>query len=266
MSAAHYDPFWLGPDARRLYAALHSTGADAVTGAVCVPPLLHEQPRSRRFITEAAAELASAGVPCLRFDFFGTGDSDGPGEAMDFARMAEDIDTAVAELQARTQVERVAVVAWRGAALVVAHWLAHGGHADAIVLWEPVTDGAQWLDELVRLDAAERRVRPRPRPGVPRTSSADDGQLMGFAASARFRTELGAARLVAAKVTRRPTWLVTRETRPADMDNAIQTLTLPDAAPTFGGMAQMESALFLSPPVRAVVTELGRRLAERVPA
>src|SRR5687768_1570345 len=72
-----WEPLWLGQDPRRLYAALHAVAGAPATGVLLVPPLLHEQPRSRRFIAEVASELAAIGLPCLRFDFLGTGDSPG---------------------------------------------------------------------------------------------------------------------------------------------------------------------------------------------
>lgn len=263
MSIGTFQPFWIGEGSRSLYAALHpAEGAPrAATGIVCVPPLLHEQPRSRRFVTEAASALAALGLPCLRFDFRGTGDSFGRGDDLDFAAMHADLARAIAALRSRAGVERVALMAWRGGAMPAVTWLQGGPHAEQLILWEPITDGIGWLAELERQDARERATRPRPRPGVPRTADPDDGQLMGFAASRAFRRELSATSLQGTVPHGIPVWAVMREatTLPVDVS---RTWTLPAGAPTFAGGASMEATLFLSPTLEGVVNDIGRALLE----
>lgn len=267
MSIGRHHPFWISSGGRSLYAALHpATPPRCMTGIVCVPPLLHEQPRSRRFVTEAASGLAALGLPCLRFDFHGTGDSAGAGKELDFESMRADIDAAVAALKTQAGVEHVVLLAWRAAALPVAAWLDAGGRADRVVLWEPIVDGMGWLDELERQDAGERATRPRPRPGVPRTADPDDGQLMGFAASAKLRRELGDARAGGRIAHGAPVWAVVREATALPLE-IERTWTLPLDTPTFAGGAGMEATLFLSPVLERVVDELGRALLhEQVPA
>lgn len=263
MSIGPWEPFWLEADSRCLYAALHPAQApQRPVGVVCVPPLLHEQPRSRRFVTEVASGLAALGMPCLRFDFEGSGDSAGAGERLDFDSMRADLDLAVAALRAQTGVERVVLLAWRAAALAVWSWLASGRQVDRIVLWEPVTDGAQWLAELERLDAHERARRPRPRPGVPRTADPNDGQLIGFGASPAFRQGLAGSRITEAQALPVPAWVVVHEAAaaPAGFDRVF---TLPSGTPSLGaGTAGMESAFFMSPPLERAVTDLGHALME----
>lgn len=267
MSIGRHQPFWITSGGRSLYAALHPASPPQRTiGIVCVPPLLHEQPRSRRFVTEAASGLASLGLPCLRFDFHGTGDSPSAGNGPDFGSMRADLDAAVAALKTHAGVERVVLFAWRSAALPVAAWFGAGARADLVVLWEPIVDGMGWLDELERQDAGERAVRPRPRPGVPRTADPDDGQLMGFAASAKFRRELGDARAEGRIARGAPVWAVVREATALPLE-IERTWTLPADTPTFAGGAGMEATLFLSPALECVVDELGRALLhEQVPA
>ena len=258
------EPFWLDAESRCLYAALHRPATPGgALGVVFVPPLLHEQPRSRRFMTEVASRLAALGLPCLRFDFFGTGDSSGTGAQLDFASMRSDLDIAVAALREQTGVERVVLLVWRGAALAMDGWLAQGGRVDTVVLWEPITDGSSWLLELERADASERAERPGYRPGVPSTIDPADGQLMGFPVSPRLRLDLAQARLsgdtlrgVAA------VWAIVRADAPDLPTGITQLLPLPEGAPSFDGGAAMDTTFFLTPPVRHLVDELGRALRE----
>lgn len=268
MSIGDWEPLWLGPPSRRLYAALHPAGATApgapAPGVLLAPPLLHESPRSRRFIVEVASALAALGLPCLRFDFFGTGDSGGSGDDVDFASMAADLDVASAALRARAGVGQVVLLAWRGAALLAGSWSQRERPGDRIVLWEPIVDGAGWLRELQDNDARERSLRPRPRPGVPRTNRQDDGQLMGFAASPQLRLDLAAARLSRSSALRpASTWAVAHAASPPLPLEVAQLFTLPAGAPTFDGGAAMEATLFLTPPLERVVEQLGYALQQR---
>lgn len=258
MNNGNWEPFWLGSAARPLYAALHAVPGVATTGVVLVPPLLDEQPRSRRFITEVANELAGLGLPSLRFDFLGTGDSCGRGDEVDFQSMRCDLDLATAALRARTGARRVVLVAWRGAALVVHDWLARGGKADLVVLWEALADGADWLERLVRADAAARVTLPAPRPGVPRPSDAPDGQLMGFMVSARLRHDLARARLEGPRrADGSRMWAVAREEDPPSPVQFERVVPLPASAPRLEGGASMAGTLFMTPPMRELVRGLG---------
>lgn len=260
MSIGAWEPLWLGGPPRCLYAAVHRPEPDkaARCGVVFVPPLFHEQPRSRRFLTEVASGLAALGLPCLRFDFHGTGDSSGSGEQLDFASMHADLDAAVAALSAEAGLERVTLWAWRGAALPVWSWLNQGATVDRMVLWEPIVDGAHWLGELERDDATERRQRPHSRPGLRLTDTRGDGQLMGFTASAQLRRDLAQARCSGEPRAHVPVWTVLRTgTPPAGSE---RVLALPDNAPSFNGGASMEAAFFVSAPVERFVDDLGRSL------
>lgn len=261
MNIGGWEPLWLGPPSRRLYGAFHgAVGAATTTGVVLVPPLLHEQPCSRRFLTEVAGELAALGLPCLRFDFHGTGDSTGTGEQLDFASMRQDLDVATDALRDRAGIRRLALLAWRGSALPIHAWLQQGGQADLIVLWEPVADGDALLRELVAGDAGERALRPPPRPGVARLTDPSDGQLMGFPASARLRADLAHARLAGEEGGHWPCWTVVRADAAALPFEAARVLQLPPGAPAFSASASMDATCFLTPPVREFVGRLGQAL------
>ena len=259
MAPGDWEPFWIGPRPRTLYGALHRAGSAPGTGVVMASPLLDELPRSRRFVTEVAAELATSGVPVLRFDYYGTGDSEGHGDEADFDSMRDDIDRAITALRARTGVSRVVLVAWRGAALVVDAWLAQGGCADLVVWWDPLRDGASWLRNLEAADAKARAELPPPRPGVPRTVEREDGQLMGFRVSGRLRGELAAARVrTDAGSFLGPRWAILHAGDA--VPGADRTFFLPSSAARLASGATMDSTLFLTPQVREFVRALAPAL------
>ena len=263
MSVGSWEPLWLKDGlGRSLYAALHRPVLNAAPlGVVLVPPLLIEQPRSRRFLTEVASGLAALGLPCLRFDFFGTGDSAGTGDQADFASMCSDVELAAGGLRAHSGVERVAVLAWRDAALPLWPWVLGVGNPEVVVLWEPIVDGAEWLGELEREDVAERRSRKRYPLRHDFEASTSDGQLMGLEVSRQLRQDLAGARLGSDEHQRRtPVWTVERQDATPVPIALARRFTLPADAPSFGGGIRMDTRLCVSRSLGSLVIELGQAL------
>lgn len=265
--AGYWLPHWIGGEGRRLYAALHPARTAAPgCGVLLVPPLLHEQLRSRRMLTEIAIRLADAGIPCLRFDFFGSGDSDGRGDCMDLASMREDIGTAVAALRASTDVGEVAALAFRGGALALSSWLATGGDIERAVFWEPVVDGACWMDELADADAMELRSPARypRRRGVPVEGS--ERHLMGFEVSTRLRRDLAGVQASADAWRHRPAaWGVLRPDVVLPSLSLQRVFELPADAARMGDSTRMDGALFVSPGLQRVVDALATALTQPQP-
>lgn len=257
-------PHWLGDPERHLYAVLHRAAVPgAQMGVLLVPPLFHEQPRSRRLLAEVAAGLAAIGLPSMRFDFFGTADSAGNGEQLDFDSMCVDLDTATRALQAESGVAQVAVLAWRAAALPVARWLCDGAAPALVVLWDPVLDGAQWLRQLEREDAAERCSPERYRVVRPPADAAGDQQLMGVAVSPRLRSDIAGTRLVdAGSLGDRRCWAVLRPDSPRPALALEQVFELPADSSTFGGSTRMDAGLFVTAQLKRIVDALGHALRE----
>lgn len=261
MSIGAWEPHWIGDTINDRYAALHRPESiRASFGVLCVPPLLHEMPRSRRVVAEVASRLAAQGIPCLRFDYLGTGDAEGGGDVVDFSTIQADIQLAELALRSLVQIERVVVIAWRAAALPLAAWLASGARPSRIVLWEPIQNGAQWLAKLEAEDAEERASRrPYALRRTGRTAPADE-QLMGFELSRKFREDLATTSLEAIHWTDSPVWALVRSEPEAAGNGWQRVFNLPPNAPEFGGAATVDATMFLSPGVERVVGELGQAL------
>jgi len=266
MTVGVWEPFWLGAGEQRLYAALHrSKSSSPRLGLVLAPPLLHEQPRSRRLLTELATAFSEAGVPCLRFDYFGTGDSAGGGEQLEFATMRRDLQHAAEALKVGG-VDRIGVLAVRGAALPVFSWIREGGMAKLLVLWEPIVDGQGWLAELETRDAIERRS-PKRYPiaagALPPGVTGDDLQLMGYPVSAQLRRDIAQSGVADDGVHAVPRcWAVLREDSDMLPITPERVFKLPAEAPLIGGAVSMDGSVFITPGLQRVVDELGRALRE----
>lgn len=254
-----WEPLWLGQGGRRLYAALHP--AAAALGMLVVAPLLHEQQRTRRLVTELASTLAGHGLPCLRFDFFGSGDSDGACDQLDFASIATDLDLAVRALRATAGVERVGVLVMRGAALPVCSWLERGGDADLLVVWEPLFDGPAWLAQLEEQDATERCSAERYPLSRGARAVDTDGQLMGFPVSQTMRRDIAGAALPDQDCHRsRPCWGVLRDDARAVALQLDRLFSIPPDTARIGGAASMDSTMFMTPSLQRLVALLAADL------
>lgn len=264
-TVGRWEPLWIGPESRRRYAALHRapSGAQSRLGVLLAPPLLHELPRSRRLVTEVAAQLASHGFPCMRFDYFGTGDSDGTGDEATFATMREDLGVAAEALRQSSAVDRIVVLALRGGALPVSSWLEHGAEVELLVLWEPIVDGSAWLAALEREHAEELRSIDRYplRHGAP--VSADAAELMGLEVSPALRRDLAATNLLdCGWLSPANTWSLVRAHTGASSLPVGKVFDWPEEMSSFGASTRMDSALFISPGVRPVIDAIARALAD----
>jgi len=142
--------FHFGPG-RSLYGVLTSPTAAHASAAVLVcAPVGQEKVRAQFVLQSLARRLAAHGVASLQFDYYGTGDSLGDGIEASCSRWRSDIAAATTELVRRTSARRVAAVGARfGATLLasVAPELAIG----RLVLWDPVTSGAEHLVCMMRM-------------------------------------------------------------------------------------------------------------------
>ncbi len=130
------------------------------TGVVLCAPWGHEAMWSHRAWRHLAADLASAGMPVLRFDYPGCGDSAGTDEGPDrLSACAHSIVRAAQTLRAHTGVERVVLCGLRlGATLAVLAaeaMAADGGQRpDGLILLAPPVTGRTYLRELRALQGS----------------------------------------------------------------------------------------------------------------
>jgi len=111
-----------------------------------------------RLHAESAAEI---GIPTLRFDYRGTGDSeDLEPNANQIDAWVEDIVAAVEELQQRTGVTRVCLLGIRLGALLAALAAARRPqHVHALIALAPVISGRRYLRELRTFELAAAQTQ-----------------------------------------------------------------------------------------------------------
>jgi pimeloyl-ACP methyl ester carboxylesterase len=137
-------PFFFGPPDRRLYGFYHGpTGHDTAPLAVLMcAPLGREYLNSHRCLQYLASRLAGGRCAVMRFDYFGTGDSDGLGEDVNMDGLLADTRTALAELCRRAGTRTVMILGLRAGATVACLLPLEGIDIDLkkLVLWDAFSD------------------------------------------------------------------------------------------------------------------------------
>jgi hypothetical protein len=156
-----------------LYGLYNPAASNGGSSPVLIcPPIGYEYSRCQFLLRNLAERLADGGIPNLRFDFFGSGDSSGQDVEASFDRWREDLSTAFEELKRRTECDRVRVFCLRLTTMLALQALPHD-EVERWVLWDPVLDGALHYRELVRMNRekvhkllVKRNLRrPKRRPG-----------------------------------------------------------------------------------------------------
>jgi exosortase A-associated hydrolase 2 len=124
---------------------------------IVVPPFAEEMNRCRRMWTLLAVELAAAGIGMLVPDLHGTGESDGDFAEARWDSWRDDLDVTCRFAHANGM-RRIALLGVRLGGLLTLDYLQRGAFADAhiaqLILWQPVIDGRQHINQFLRLKLA----------------------------------------------------------------------------------------------------------------
>jgi len=159
MSEVREHPFYFGKPAQRLFGVLHqppdAAGRKDAAWLFC-SAFAEERNQSHRHMLEWARVLCREGFWVLRFDYRGYGDSDGLFEQFTIDDYLTDVRTAMAELERRAGVPCRGLCGLRLGATLAALAAAELPDAPMRILWEPVINGADYIDELLRLVMAKQ--------------------------------------------------------------------------------------------------------------
>lgn len=182
------EPFYFGPTDRSLFGWLHRPlGAQARYGVVICNPFGYESLCTHRTLRHLATRIAAAGIPALRFDYDGTGDSAGSDEDPDRLRAwVSSIGIAIDTLKERAGVERVCLVGLRFGAMLATLASVERTDVGALVALAPVVKSRAYLRELRALALS----RPQPTPPEWATIREDLQEAAGFMLTAQTQESL----------------------------------------------------------------------------
>jgi pimeloyl-ACP methyl ester carboxylesterase len=138
-------PLFFGPG---LFGWYHAPVEEQRDLAVVIcQPFGHEYINAHRSMRHLADRLARAGIPALRFDYHGTGDSAGSDEEPGrVAAWRESVAEAMKSARELSGCRRIGLVGFRFGATLAAQF-----DSDALVLWAPVMRGKTYARELKAL-------------------------------------------------------------------------------------------------------------------
>lgn len=145
------ESFYFGPNEARLFGWLHRprTKARADIGLIICQPFGYEAICSHRGARALAEASAALGIPALRFDYLGSGDSaEIDPEADQIDVWSRDVLIAIEELQKRTGVARICLLGFRLGALLAALVANQSAAVSGLVLIAPVVSGRRYLRDL----------------------------------------------------------------------------------------------------------------------
>lgn len=147
-------PFFLATDAGERFCLYHAAHGELRGALVYLHPFAEEMNKTRRMAALQARALAAHGVAVLLIDLHGCGDSDGDFGDARWEQWKADLAAASAWLLARAE-HPVGLWGLRLGALLALDYARTAAQPVAqLMLWQPVTDGAQFLTQFLRLRVA----------------------------------------------------------------------------------------------------------------
>jgi len=152
-------PFYFANGTYRLFGVLDEPDRQSRgTGYVLCYPFAEERLWSQRVYVDFARELSRRGNPVLRFDFMGTGDSEGKFEDADVETFLSDIGCAMRTLNTKIPgLNDVGLIGLRFGATLAA-LAAERSDVSRLILWDPIIDGNQYMQEILRSNLVTQTV------------------------------------------------------------------------------------------------------------
>lgn len=116
-------------------------------------PFIEEKLWAHRVFVTFARALAARGAWVLRFDMMGNGDSEGRFSDTSVNTMLGNIECAVGQLSRLSGKENnIGLLGLRLGATLAALTAERHSHIGKLVLWDPIVDGARYMQELLRIN------------------------------------------------------------------------------------------------------------------
>ncbi len=198
------EPLYFPSGERSLFGWLHARpgGPPSSVGLVICKPFGFEAMSAHLSIRAFADSVADLGIPALRFDYSGAGDSEDLAPAADqWDAWLQDILAAIDELRRRAGVNRICLLGFRLGATLATIAAARSPHVRALIAVAPIINGRRYLKELRTFErAAAMSTHAAEAAQMPSREAdlAGDGHLevSGFFLNARTMTAMQAVDLL----------------------------------------------------------------------
>ncbi|HXI57272.1 MAG TPA: alpha/beta fold hydrolase [Polyangia bacterium] len=216
-------PCWFGGAEAPLFGWYHPAAATETVAArdlavVICPPFGYEAVCAHRGLRALAETLCGAGLPVLRFDYHGTGDSSGDDRQPERVKAwLASVAAAIDEAKKKSGRSAVALIGLRLGALLAGTAAAARNDVRALVLWATCPSGKAFLREMKMLRLTGDGELPTARTAEALGRAPDDEEAAGFLLSVSTMEALKALSLLS--LDRRPAqaaYLLQRDDLPDD--------------------------------------------------
>ncbi len=138
--------FFFGHHDNQLYGVYHPTSElnQEKQAILFCPAITNDYQRSRPLLQQLASKLSSAGYPCMRFDYYGCGDSRGSSQEMTLERCKENILASIQELKIRSGCQKIILFGIRFGATLITN-ISIPSEVEQLILFDPIETGFQFL-------------------------------------------------------------------------------------------------------------------------
>ena len=129
---------------------VHEHIPDEIKGSPCIfiNPLFDEKKRSQKFYAETAREFCKSGIPVIRFDYYGTGDSEGQLYELNLPEQLTSVKSIIDKTLREFQTNKIILFGLRfGADLVLELSTQYPVCINQLILIEPIINGKRYLTE-----------------------------------------------------------------------------------------------------------------------
>ena len=177
-------PRFLGEPGKRFLTLQMSSDIPAQAHIVYIPPFGEEMNRCRSLVSEQARFFAANGFICTLLDFVGTGDSEGELSRVSLFDWHENIRLTLQVLQDESDLP---IIFWgmRLGGLIALDYIAQSAApVKEIILWQPVTGGKLYVNQVLRQRVASLMVRDLPAETTKeirqRLADGEDVEVAGY--------------------------------------------------------------------------------------
>jgi hypothetical protein len=147
----------------QLFGCFHSSNVSNSSRLLVIcPPFFDEYRRCYRGLADLSIAIAEQGVHVFRFDYFGTGESQGLLEHASVGKWIKDVDAAIEEGISLCGADEVILLGIRFGATISAQ--SKHDRVSRYIFWDPIVNGSfylRWLDEVNRQIKKEHQWESR---------------------------------------------------------------------------------------------------------
>ncbi|MCB1843971.1 MAG: hydrolase 2, exosortase A system-associated [Halioglobus sp.] len=194
-------PLFLGEYGERVFTLQFAPSGKIRGHIVYLPPFAEEMNRCRSAVADQARAFAARGFACTLLDFFGTGDSDGQLQDASLARWHDNVRLVVDHLQ-RESAAPLLLWGLRLGGLVALDFASRREYpVSDIILWQPVTGAAVFVNQMLRQRIAMLSMRGLPAEKTveirERLARGEQVEIAGYTVSGQLLEDLEAVDVAA---------------------------------------------------------------------